>query len=502
MTKGIIMNPGCAVNGDPGQGILTSARGAVACSDGLADDLVNRRLATYSNNPLSTRVGVSPSRNRAITVGDSRMGFCFGDSYAVNGQRSIYARGIWPHLQGISGNYFRLVQAAGVTGDKIADVCARWNNNDPGEMFGGVTEATGSQFGVAPYNADWLFMMLGINDITYGQTLAQMQADAERLITLIEASDTRAVWLTEGAVASGTVGYGQAFLNQLLTWNQWLRNRAALSKNLLVVDAWPLSCNPSTGQANAGWIVDNTVHPGITAVRTLAAAIWSALQAKWGLQAVNWLPVSNGEVWVSGQATTIPNRYPDPLSLNTWVAATGPVGVQAGSVLPPGMAFSDCSNATVTSSQVVDEDGFGNAVQMDITFTGAGYVLLNSRNTGGSFSGGETTRAGVSIKAYGLTAGAQAPLATSHALLSVKPQLKVQNADASIFFSTFNDTTGAVDGPQAGDLSEHMITWPITLGAGSPSRVQTLLYVTSTGAGTVRVKASRFAHFANGGPVG
>lgn len=458
--------------------------------------------------------GFSPSRNRTVVVGDSRQGFNFIDTYASNFTREFNARGIWQHLQGLSGNFFQLVQAAGVTGDKIADVVSRWASTTPGEMFGGPAEATGVQYGVAPFGPfDYMFVEIGINDITAGlaasqtaaQILASMQASATSLINLIELTGARCVWLTEGAVASGTTNYGAVYLSAILAWNAWLKNRVTSSPSIMVVDAWPLTANQTNGQAATGMIADNTVHYGQVGARARAAAIWSAMQAKWGLQPMVWLPVSNGEVWATGTATTIPNRYPDPLCLNAFVAATGPTGVQAGSVLPSGMAFSNCNGAaTVTSSQGTDPDGFGNSVQLDITFGAVGdYVLLNSRNTGSSFVGSEVVRGGLSVHAYG---PAGVALTAAHNLQTIKPQLKCQDGagiGGTTYFSVSGEIiSGETTAAMVGNFAEHLISWPITLGAAAPQRVQQLIYIVGAGAGSCRVLLSRFAHFANGGPVG
>lgn len=470
--------------------------------------------------PVASATLAAPFRNRAVVVGDSRAGYTAAEGGAA--LRQVYNRGLWHHLQGLSGNYWNLVQCAGVVSDRIDQVVSRWGSTTPGELFGGV-EVAGVQFGVQPFSPDWIFCEVGINDILQGiagthpkaltagaQTAAQivaiMKASAEDLIALMEASGAKCIWFTEGAVASGAAGYGAAFLAAILGWNSWLKNRLARTHNVLCIDVWPGTANTTDSAAKSGYINDNTVHYGSVGARLRASLAWTAIQAKWGVVAAQWLPVSNGEVW-DATKSTVPSRYPDPLSLNTATSATGPVGVQAGSVLPPGMAMSDCGGgATVTTSVVADPGGTGNAVQLDIVFpTANAYVLLNSRNTGGSFVPGDIIRGGVRVRATGLTGSTPHALVASDNLLTVKVQMKVVDSLGTTYFSVSGDTTAGETGAMVGDLDITQVQWPILLtGASTAQRVQQLIYITnnSNQAGSVRVTLSQFAHYGNDGPVG
>lgn len=462
----------------------------------VADQAAN----LYANGALVSGAG-NPSRNRAIVVGDSRVDNCFGDVFTASKIRNINNRGWWAWLQGLSGNYWQLVQAAGVQADTIANVNARWASTIPGEMFGlGRGPNIGEQVGVAPFAPDWLFVELGINNIGAAQSLAAMTAEAEIFIANAEATGARIVWLNEGAVGASTAGYGTAYLNRLRRWNDWLKARAAASRSLLVVDAWAITVDPTSaaGNTRSGYLYDDAVHSGPVGARARAEAIWTAVQARWGIRKIESLPVSTADVYSAGSAPDIANRLADPLCLATPVSAVGATGNSGNA--PTGYVPAACSNATCVYSVVPHPGGYGNCIQMDVTFTAAGgYAILRTARVEALFSGGETARFGVEAFVYG---NAGAALTATDNLLTVKPQLFVVGSDAANYYSATLQETNTTEGKLVGNYNVQALTWTVPIPAGAPSRVQGETYIIGAGTGTVRVLLGRFGIFANGGPQG
>jgi len=264
-------------------------------------------IVTAKTNPVTGRIRSSsagillpdanPSANRAVVLGDSRAANSFYDTYATDKNYRMNARGWWGWLQGLSGNYWNLVQAAGVSSDKIEDVTARFDNAAPGPLFGGPDGSTAGQtFGVSPYSPDWIFIELGINNLTASDSLAVMVAKAEALIAKCDKTGARVVWLTEGAVNA------LDYVDRIMAWNTWLKNRAATSNNLCVVDVWPGTVDPSSaaGYSKPNYLYDALLHPNPQGARTRADAIWAAVQAKWGVRRQTWLPSNTAEVYVAG----------------------------------------------------------------------------------------------------------------------------------------------------------------------------------------------------------
>lgn len=461
------------------------------------------------------------SHNRAIGVGDSRIDNCFVETYVGNDLRvrQTNNRGIWAWLQGFSGNYWNLVGTAGFPGNTIANVVSRWDNATPGKFFGGTSATTWQYAGVSPYSPDWLFIKIGINSIAVyaalGQTagLAALVSDSESLIAKIESTRGKAVWVTEPAVGAGTTGYNKAYLGLLKSFNDYLRNRAATSVNLLVVDLFPVSVSPSdtNGNSKTNWNYDNGVHGSSYAALLEAQAIWSAVQAKWGIQKTSWLPVSAAEVYDAVNGTGITNRQGDPLCLQATTANANGLG---GSVLPGTGTTGYFGGAgtlgtTYTSSVVAHPSGIGNCIQIDVTSTTQyGVVQIASPRSEALFAGGENVRFGVEIFAQGPGGVA---LTAAHNLLGVQVHGRIidsvafeRNTDAFAVITSGNGTTTFADAqPLAGSFNVEAITMPFPVPAGGvgSGRVQTNVNIIMNGAGSCRILLGRFCHLV-GGPQG
>lgn len=444
--------------------------------------------------------GVATSRNRAVILGDSRVDQgVFGTGAGANS--GMATRGWWVWLQGMSGNWWQLVQAAGVQGDTIANAVARFENAIPGELFGG-TSAFGAQFGVSTYLPDWLFVELGINNIGAGQSLQAMTAEADQLIAKMEATGARIVWLNESPVGSATPSYGKAYFNRIRRWNDWLARRQATSNQLLVVDIFADAIDPASaaGHCKSNYMWDNAVHPGSFGARRRAELIWAAVQARWGVRRGVVLPTSRNDTYDAATAPDIANRISDPLCFGSTSAVSG---TGNSGTLPSTYSASNCNNATVVYSVVPHPSGIGNCIQADVTFTAAGgFCQFNTERIEALCASGDVVRMGCEIFVYGLNDAGNAiePLAAKHNLLTAKMQAFVVDGPGNRFFQTMQDGSNT-EGVQIGDYNVTPITWPCQL-IGPITRVQGQCYVLGAGAGKVRVLFGRFAGFVNGGPLG
>lgn len=471
-----------------------------------AESTIGTALVTAASaSAARTAIGAAAEYGvRCVVLGDSRAGQNFADDTGTGGtNQNMQNRGWFPWLQSLYGNPLTLVQSAGVTADKLADVVARWDSATAGEMFGG-TETAGAQFGVSPFTPDIILCHLGINSIAdSGLTLEDMTDDAELILDKVGELGAKIIWITEGAVGVAVSGYGTAYLNRLLRWNAWLKAQEFNYPWLRVVDVWPSTVDPTNAAGNVltKYMCDELVHHGTNGARLISEKVWPALQSL-GVRSRSLLPASVAEKWVTSTGTDIQNRFQDPLCTGASGSATGPTGVQPGSVLPGTFNFANCSNATVTSSIISHPDGYGNMIQLDVVFSAAGGVVeLKSPNHGSlelnTFSGSERVRAGFDIRVCGLSGGgAEEALAASHNLRAVKPQLRVQSSAASggtnYYRQMFSDTTvdKAVEG---GNIEWESITWHVDVPANVPQRVISSIYVVGEGIGRVRVKIGRWA---------
>jgi lysophospholipase L1-like esterase len=504
-----------------GSGLLTQANNLSDVAD-MATALTNLRApltaapitvaegGTGATTPAAARSALKAGPGqlvKCVVLGDSRAGQNFADDTSTGGgSRNFQNRGWFAWLQGLYGNPLTLVQSAGVTADKLTDVITRWDSTTAGEMFGGV-EAAGAQFGVSPFNPDLILCELGINSIADSNlTLANMTDSATTILQKVGEIGAQIVWLTEGAVGVAVPSYGTAYLNRILRWNAWLKSQEQVYPFLRVVDVWPKTVNPTNAAGNVltTYMSDELVHPGTNGARLRAELMWPVLQSL-GVRSRSLLPASVAEKWVTSTGTDIQNRFQDPLCTGTSTSATGPTGVQAGSVLPSlggfPFTFANCSNATVTSSIISHPDGYGNMIQLDIDFTAAGGIVeLKSPNHGvyehNVFSGGERVRACFDVRVVGLSSGgAEEPLAASHNLRAIKTQLRVQASVASgaaeQYRQNFVDTAfdKAVSG---GSYNVEVLSWHIDVASNVPQRVISSVYVVGEGAGKVRVKLGRF----------
>ena len=457
----------------------------------LAGGAQSAGVATYATDTSGNVTGlVGPSgvvipsppggTNGAVIVGDSRVQNTINDSLVASKQAILLSRGWWPWLQALSGGYFTLLNAAGVAGDTIANVNSRWSSTNYGSFFNGGSPiiTTGSVVGVSFVSPKWIFCEIGINNIAAGQSLASMSADAEILIANAKASGAYLVWITEGAVGSAAPGYNTAYLNRLVRWNQWLKQRSKNDPFIFAPDTFPVTVTPSDAAGNAAstLFIDGGIHPNNMGAYYRAVAIWNAIKSV--IKPITKLPQSTAQVYNSSTAADIANRQIDPLLFGTSTAVTGTGN--AGFV-PLNYVTAACTNCTVVWSIISDPDGFGNAVQADVTWTGAsGSTQLSFPRSESLFVGGETASMQLRLKVQGVGGVA---LTSTHNVSAIIPQFRVTDSTAG---DNYRQTFGVSSGDvvwNTGSLDLTPETLSIAIVAGTPTRVQGSVYING-GAGT------------------
>lgn len=148
------------------------------------------------------------------------------------------SRGWLNWADGFLGHRLRLVRNAGVGGNTYAQMLARIDAD------------------VLAYQSAWVFMGGPVNDIANDRAAAAIQADAAAMLDAFQASGRRVVILT----AAPSTFYDTAAKRAVLAdVNRWIRDLPHTRPGVVVVDAWRVTADLTTGSPATGMAVDG-VH--------------------------------------------------------------------------------------------------------------------------------------------------------------------------------------------------------------------------------------------------
>lgn len=247
-----------------------------------------------------------------------------GNSYTaagVNPNGDWTDRGWWVWMQALSGHRLRVLNVAGISGQRIDEYTARVATD------------------VAPHNPGWVFVDAPTNDISQGASLATIQARVTALLAAL--APARVVMYTCPPNNTNTTGQ-KAICDQ---YNDWLRRlpnsrlTAALGTRLIVAEVHDVLCTPGAETMNAALTTDGT-HCTTDGALLMGQAVYSAIAGA--------LPAAiNGQL--SGGAD----------SLNLLGSSSAFINPTAG--LAAGWTNSDTTNAV--PSIVASDDGLSSSWQ-------------------------------------------------------------------------------------------------------------------------------------------
>jgi hypothetical protein len=461
------------------------------------------RLTTQDGeNTMSTD---SSNRIRWVQFGDSRIINGFTDTYASNRTRNTSTRGTWCFLQAISGHAFRLVNTAGVVGNTIADCNARFDSTVLGAMFSGGTPGTSAP-GVKPFLPDIVGVEVDVNDFIVGTPLATMKAEAAKLIERCGEIGAWCVWQYGRTPASGAaaIGYGNTWRDTQLAFWKWLDEQEANYRHFLGVNVFKLTVDPAnaSGYCLPNLTNDNQVHGNQNSNRIIAEAVWAKLVSRGAVSPADWLPASTAEVYNAATSPNVRNRLSNPVFTG---GTAVPGGAGWSGLIPTGWTAAACVNATVIASLVDAPGGIGKALQLDVTWTGAGGLVQGlSPRIESICSAGDVVQFGYEAYARGLNADGVTleTMAASHNVLNVAAWQRWQTASGSSFFGAFGNSTAA-DGSRYGDMVKyHIFTPPSMPIDGAPTRVDGYFNIHGGAltTGSCRVWIARAGLLVNGDP--
>lgn len=432
-------------------------------------------------------MGVTQGRN-AVLFGDSWAVQHFIDTTLTAGTYAgVYtAKGWFHHLQLLSGNAFNLIHAAGKSGDTIAMAVARMNNPQGGAMFGNV--ANPGWTGARP---NWLFVSLGINDILNGVATSTSVAGARTILNAARNMGATVVWPTaclpggEGSALSGSA------LSLLRAWNSELLALRSEYYNLIAPDAYAAAMDPANpGYSYSGLFNDGSgtwIHPNNAGGALLGSTAYTAIGTR--------LPPPNYAL-LAGDANEIISVDP---TINQYQVNPLLAGADFTAV---GVSFANGGGATSTRKLIADPAGYGQAIQVDVTFSSAtaAYVFVTLPPSQANVLGGERLIAAsyVAIGGINATDGVLDPITAANGVRTAAHLLAVTDnagAGGNANFRNARDASDAVSaahdaGIRAGE-SGISVTPPYQTKAGVPQLVQQQFWLRGTGAGSARFIISR-----------
>jgi hypothetical protein len=425
-------------------------------------------------------MGMTSSHRTAALFGDSRIVQNFIDTTMTAGTYSgVYtAKGWFHHVQLLAGNPFNLVHAAGKSGDTIAQAVARINNPQGGAMFGNLTNP-----GWTCQRPNWLFVSLGINDILNSVPTATSVAGARTILDAAKAIGATVVWPTEYLPGGEGSAFSAGALSLLAAWNSALLSLRGEYYNLIVPDVYSAFLDPANpGFSYSGLMNDGSgqwIHPNNAGGALYGRTVYEAT--------ADVLPAANYAL-LAGDANEIISANPminqyqiNPLLTGADLAAAG-VATAAG------------GGATRTAKLITDPSGYGQAIQIDATFTSASaaYVYVTLTDSKANVVGGERLVAACNIAIGGTNAtdGVLDPITSANNIRTAMHSLAVTDAVAAGGNANFRNTRDASDavsaahdaGIRAGE-SGVSVTPPYQTKAGVPQLVQQQLYLRGTAAG-------------------
>lgn len=422
-----------------------------------------------------------PSNGRLLAAfGDSRIVQNFIDTTLTGGvYAGVYtAKGWVHHTQLLSGNAFNLIHAAGKSGDTIAQAVARMNNPQGGAMFGNV--ANPGWTGARP---NWLFVSLGINDILNGVATATSLAGARTILNAARSMGTTVVWPTEYLPGGEGSALSAGALALLQAWNAGLLALRGEYYNLIVPDAYTAFLDPANpGFSYSGLMNDGSgtwIHPNNAGGALLGRTVYAEIGSR--------LPSPNYAV-LAGDANEIISVDP---TINQYQINPLLAGANLGAA---GVSVANGGGAASTAKLITDPSGYGQAIQIDATFSSAtaAYVYVTLTDSKANVLGGERLIAACSIAVGGANAtdGVLDPITSANKVRTAMHSLAVTDAVAAGGVANFRNVRDASDavatahdaGIREGE-SGVSVTPPYQTKAGVPQLVQQQFYLRGTGAG-------------------
>ena len=473
-----------AISACPNDAMMTNAvnwpllrKALEATAGGAVETDANNQPYVVGADGRPVLIGTN-QKNTAVHAGDSRAAQGFVDETITAGNYTggYTSRNWYQWLVALAGQPLRLIQSAGVGGDTTTLFVARQNNAAGGSLFGKLSSP-----GWVQHRPGWLFMSLGINDVTGGVPTAASIANARLILSKAQQTRTIVVWPTETPVGPAGTQLG-ASAPLLAAWNSELQGLRSEFPNLIVPDCYTAFIDPATGLCRAGLHNDSSgihVHYNNAGALLFAQTVYSAI--------ANLLP-STGFPLASNASELISSNP----SINQYQVNPLFSGATVTDALQSAIAFG--AGATGTATLIPDPLGYGNAIQVDVTYTGASsaYTLLGLKQSASNFVGGESVVGAVHVRcgAPGAAPGALLPLDASRSVRVPEHLLNITDAVAaggtansrqSLMYST-NDA-GLVSGFDLVSL-----TPAYKLKAGVPQSVQQMIYLRGTAAGSGPVR--------------
>lgn len=453
--------------------------GDAAGEDAQAVVMVGSTLSGASAGAVRGSVAIALPRT-GIPGGDSRTAQGFSDDTTLAGTLtgSYSSRNWYQWLMMLSGQPLRLTQAAGVGGDRVSNFVARQNNPQGGSLFGKFAAP-----GWVPYAPGWLFLTLGINDILNNVETSVSLAGARQILNASKSTGTVVVWPTELPVGPNGTQLTGAQLALLSAWNEGLKALRAEYPLLRVPDCYTAFLNPATGSAYAGLHNDTSgahVHLNNAGALLYAQTVYASISSE--LFAANVLLAGDAAEVISGNPAV--NQY----QVNPLLS-----GADATAALQSAVSFG--AGATGTATLIDDPEGYGKAIQVDVTYTGtsSAFALLAFKASAANFVGGECIIAAARVRVGlpGASPGLLAPgITPAHMVRCPEHILNVTDAVAD--GGNVNSRQSLVNSANdAGVRSgfEGISATPIyQIKPGAPQAVQQQLYLRGIGAGSGAVR--------------
>lgn len=379
-------------------GTLWTAGNSYSASDAFAQYLISSNLATgtlpspAANFPTEAettalRALVSGAGNFSmVLLGDSITDMCGG--LRTNGTWQSYsAHGYWTWANALLGHRFWNVINAGVSGDNLAGMDARFATD------------------VAPYAPAWVHLFGGVNDVLAANTgnqaakLAAMKSSVLSIYSKVTAVGAKMVVGTVGPLATGVaattaMGYVRG------RFNQWLREFARATRNVALADYAAAATDPTTsfvpvGQAdgNSQLIYDNLVHPTAAGAMVWGKTLYTALlpfvgatrPIPFGAEPGNY---ATNPVFTGASGATAPTGFTTASltgTATTWSYAysartDGPNGNKLTATLAGGDAQGPSIKLLFPNPSIAGDLAIGStvraAVEIDFTYQGAAETYL------------------------------------------------------------------------------------------------------------------------------
>lgn len=317
------------------------------------------QITTVGGNATFPVPGDTPSPATSRVRGDGVGAYTTFLAQYVNRNAS---RG-WLHLANYraGGELFHVVNNAAYGGDTTWGMLERIDHPD---------------WGVTPYQAEWVSVFGGINDLTSGVSAATVIKNLREIYDYLRSRNYSIIAITLCPVIAGHAGHGVVEIDEgILTVNDWIRQYARTQPKMMLWDFFSVINDPTaaTPTGKTGYIhPTDFIHFSPRGAWELSSLILSACQNM--LPAVqNTLPSSVADS--RAFSATIRQNQLNPLMQGT----TGPKAGVASGTVPDNWTVSHTSSASstavasVVARTVADHgDAIGNMCQVVLTINADG----------------------------------------------------------------------------------------------------------------------------------